>query len=236
VPFLSKSNVPTIVISLELLDNLPHDKVSKCKRTRVVQQAELRQTKKRDYGSGMEQETFLKKGKRWKEVFVPLSDPLLKNVLETLPSYAGLGSPKWVPTIACGVIQRLYNERPNAQLLLADFDWLPRPDILNTTGARRRRLSIEADGEPIVTCMDGLDHECYLNAPQHCDILFPTDFPKLAAFVEKHQQRVKVQNMKQSEFLRSFGPEQVQATKSWLSGYSPLVEDFGNCSVLVSSK
>ena len=37
---------------------------------------------------------------------------------------------------------------------------------------------------------------------------------------------------KQADFLLKHGPEQVAATTSWLTGYSPMVDDFANCSVL----
>ena len=37
---------------------------------------------------------------------------------------------------------------------------------------------------------------------------------------------------KQSEFLERYGPEHVRATESWLTGYTPLLHDFTNCSVL----
>jgi hypothetical protein len=38
--------------------------------------------------------------------------------------------------------------------------------------------------------------------------------------------------MKQSEFMLKYGKHEVDQTKSWLTGYSPLINDFGNCSVL----
>ena len=41
---------------------------------------------------------------------------------------------------------------------------------------------------------------------------------------------------KQNEFLERYGPEEVEATKSWWTGYSPLLEDFTNCSVLTISR
>jgi len=88
-----------------------------------------------------------------------------------------------------------------------------------------------------------------------CDILFPTDFGRLADFAgtildntttttttQKEEQAppiappwtVKV--TKQSEFLETYGREEVEQTKSWLTGYTPLLNDFGNCSVLTVSR
>jgi hypothetical protein len=95
--------------------------------------------------------------------------------------------------------------------------------------------------------MDGTDHECYLTAPSHCDILFPTDFDKLASFTKRciaasssssSSRHVRVE--KQSEFLQRLGPEHVQKTNSLLFGFlgtrhNPLLHDFINCSVLTIS-
>lgn len=246
-PFLSESSTPTIVIGMELLDNLPHDKVSRCKKTRSLQQAELRPAEppcSTDRSTSSQSsltrhpqhaETRTEADNELVEIFTPMADPLLKSVVEDVPSYAGLGRAKWVPTVACGMIRRLYQSRPNAHILFADFDYLPPGDIGHSPSPRR---SMEADGEPIITSMDGVDHECYLDCPPFCDILFPTDFAKLAAYVRKQigKGSLDVQVRKQAEFLQEYGAEEVRQTKSWLTGYSPLVHDFGNCSVLTVSR
>jgi SAM-dependent MidA family methyltransferase len=114
-------------------------------------------------------------------------------------------------------------------LAFFDFDYLPPPDLV-PTGQRRSTL---ANGEPLITSMDEMDHECYLDSPPFCDILFPTDFPKLALVAKKFWANgARVETMKQSHFLERYGIEEVNATTSWLTGYSPLIHDFGNCSVL----
>ena len=125
--------------------------------------------------------------------------------------------------------------------------------------------------------MEGKDHESYLTAPPHCDILFPTDFHKLASFVKRclssairlapslrrpsrrknskstspspllkkpssgvslaaSKPRTSVVRVeKQSLFLERWGPKHVAKTKSWLTGHTPLLHDFVNCSVLTIS-
>jgi hypothetical protein len=233
--FLPPSKRPTVVLALELFDNLPHDKI----RIRVghdIEQAEVRQ---RNNGKPLKAETTstsrkAKDGDLGEEVFCKLSDPLLSQVINAAPAYTR--SPiSWVPTVACGVLQRLIQERPNAQLLVADFDWLPAPDRL-VAGAPAR-LSHWAESEPLTTSMDSTDFECYLQAPPFCDVLFPTNFGKLASFV-RNAWRGDVGGggvvtvHKQADFLQLYGPEQVKKTKSWLTGFSPLLNDFTNCSVL----
>jgi hypothetical protein len=219
VPLVEDSNIPTVVIALEVLDNLPHDKVRKDPRTRLLQQAEI-------HGHD-------------DEVFRPLSDPLLTRILKRIPHYSGSNNkPMWVPSVACGVLEHLWRVRPNARLVIADFDYLPPPDLDNDDGQHRK--SELANGEPLVTSMSKVDHECYLSAPnEYCDILFPTDFRLLSKFVQKtwKQDDVHVSTMKQSAFLQKYGPSLVRATQSWLgTGFTPLLHDFSNCTVLTVTR
>jgi hypothetical protein len=239
--FLPPSKRPTVVLALELFDNLPHDKI-RVRAGRDIEQAEVRQKKN---GKALKAETsstsrIAKDGDLEEEVFCKLSDPLLSQVVDMAPTYTR--SPiSWVPTVACGVLQRVIQERPNAQLLVADFDWLPAPDRLAANAPAR--LSRWAEGEPLTTSMDSTDFECYLQAPPFCDVLFPTNFGKLASFVRKAWRGQGdvggggvVAVHKQADFLQLYGPEQVQPTKSWLTGFSPLLHDFANCSVLTVTR
>ena len=163
---MSKSDTPTVVIGMEVLDNLPHDKI-RAKTPKRIEQAEVRSNQSKNSSD---------------EIFVPLSDPLLQKVITKVPTYAK-PYPCWVPSVACGVIHHLIQQRRNLSLVLADFDWLPAPDLDPSTEVLHK--SELAEGEPIVTDMDGIDYECYLTAPSHCDILFPTDFDKLASFAKR---------------------------------------------------
>jgi SAM-dependent MidA family methyltransferase len=221
---LKASSRPTIVLALELLDNLGHDKVRRGAVSRKLEHAVVETDNK-------QQQT---------ESFQPLQDDaLLKRILLTLPSYGGsMGHPVWVPSVACGVLMNIAQARPNITVLLADFDYLPPPDLLEQQ--EEQRLSQVAEGEPLVTDMDGIDHDCYLNSPHLADILFPTDFRKLNRFCTKifkdDEASTAVKVTKQGQFLRSIGPNQVKATTSRWTGYSPMVDDFYNCSVLTVSR
>lgn len=212
---LEHANVPTVVFAMELLDNLPHDKIRRNRTSRQLEQGEIHE-----------------EGSELVEVFVPLQDTLLLDMLELVPSFGGtaIGRPSWVPSIACGVLKHISNARPSSSCAFADFDHLPPPDL---SDEREKRRSAWAVGEPIVTCMNGKDHECYLTAPPFCDVLFPTDFALLEKFARKcWGDDATIETMKQSQFLERYGAVQVASTKSWLTGYSPLIHDFGNCSVL----
>jgi len=267
VPFLTPSKIPTVVLGCELLDNLPHDKVRiKSGKKLVIEQAEVVCSKQTQSSSSSNNSSSNSSSNAqqeqqvgWREMFVPLKDPLLSKVLQIAPkTYTGTSATmSWIPSVACGLLQRIHRQRPNTTLLLADFDCLPPPDVVESTkedaeASNARRTSHWAAGEPIVTDMQGIDHVCYLQAPPNCDILFPTDFSKLASFVSKswgispptnttsatadRRQQLQVNVLKQSDFLQLYGPEQVNATKSWLTGFSPMLHDFANCSVLTVTR
>ena len=228
LPTRPSSTATTIVMALEVLDNLAHDKIRIRGGGHFVEQAEVRQMKKNLVDGKSELSSHLD----FEEAFVPLSDPLLRSILDIAPSFMK-GSPiAWIPSVTCGVLQQLFLERPRAQLVVTDFDWLPPPDLKSPE--QSHRSSLFAVGEPLITSMQDRDYDCYLHAPELCDILFPTDFRKLATFVEKIWNR-KARVMKQAEFLNLYGREEVEMTKSWLTGYSPLIHDFSNCSVLTIS-
>lgn len=227
---VTKSDTHTIVLGCEVLDNLPHDKIQ-AKSLKKIQQVEVEQLPDGSY----------------REVFASLSDPLLSKIIQICPSYVR-SYPTWIPSVACGVLHHLIQQRPNLHLAFADFDWLPAPNAIPADSPHR--ISVWGEGEPIVTDMDGIDYECYLQSPQNCDILFPTDFDKLSSFVKRSlvakdgranastiadgpsTTTTHVQVEKQSEFLERYGSKHVRATKSWLTGYTPLLHDFSNCSVL----
>jgi hypothetical protein len=230
--FLTPSDVPTAVIALELLDNLPHDKIARCMVTGDILQAEVVPVASYDIDTTIQ----------YTERFSPLSDPYLTKISSIAPSlYTPTVGPRWVPTVALGVLMKIYECRPNSSVAFADFDWLPPPDL------RDSYLShVEAAvGDPIVTDMGGFDHPSYFTEPPGllCDILFPTDFGRLSDFATQYlAKKVGSRNdttrfefaanaMKQREFLLKYGYDEIQKTKAW-SNYSPLIDDFGNCSVL----
>jgi Putative S-adenosyl-L-methionine-dependent methyltransferase len=253
-----------VVMGLEILDNLPHDKIrlprpagsSAVSTGMTLEQAELvpcanGTTTTSDDNSAS-----------WQEVFQPLSDPLLQRVLQHYPVH--LVSPHtqtvWIPTVACevlGVLARLSRTCcAHTTILLADFDSFGATTTLQTT----------EEGTPIVTDMHDVDHPSYLTMTSTpTDILFPTHFARLALYCESlfdatvcaatttdtkvgHQHNgvghrkptdatsaVRIELLRQAEFLTRHGPEQVAATSSWLTGYSPMIHDFINCSVLTIS-
>uniref|UniRef100_A0A7S2E859 Uncharacterized protein n=1 Tax=Trieres chinensis TaxID=1514140 RepID=A0A7S2E859_TRICV len=188
------------------------------------------------------------------EKFTPLSDPMLIRTLDVAPSYVSRRpeEPRWVPTAVSGLLQCLFNYRPNCSVLFLDFDWLPPPDQpFDDSCGYGTRISTEAIGEPIVTDMTDSDHACVLSShPELCDILYPTDFGALAGLTEA-MLRIRDNNVgkgddksesflaeatKQSDFLLKYGRKEVDATRGQIWGYTPLLHDFSNYSALVVKK
>lgn len=237
---------------MEVLDNLPHDKVSICEESGSILQAEIEldpeESRNKHNGSIIDSNAS---NPQLKEVFRVVQDPLLLEMIEKYPEYAPsmANRTQWVPTVATKMLSRLFDQRPNASVVLADFDFLPPPDVDSGGSCSRTRLSKKARSEPLVTDMNDEDYECYLTAPPLCDILFPTIFLNLKGYIESdleqkttcnhHTLPIKpwsVQVSKQSDFLSYYGPEEVQATQGKWTGYSPMLQDFTNCSILHVSR
>jgi len=213
------------IVGLELLDNLPHDKIRV--RNTKVEQAELVAIVDSNDGQSEHQQHY-------EEVFRPLSDPLLTQIISAAPIYKRMrrGGGSWIPSTACGLLHSVQKQVPNCQIVMADFDFLPASDAVE-----EEAFSFPADGQPLVTDMNDVDYACYLEPTDTAtDILFPTNFEKLAAYSKVIFPESKVTVKKQADFLQTFGAEEVQATSSWLTRYSPLIHDYENCSVLLISK
>ena len=282
-----QQSIITIVLGLEVLDNLPHDKIRVTPTTThpagmVVEQVELDQVVVGVVPTDPPPPpTEPHSGYYYKEVYAPLTDALLQHVLQHYPlPVVEQRQPQyfWIPTVACGTIYGILKERPNAMLLLADFDSFQKTTIMPPVSHHHAPYHDyrPALGEPIVTDMNDQDLSSYLHPPvTPTDILFPTNFPALAAYLTSisvaptcqsttgahslvdtttargvHQdiphdndndttttttttrrgQVVTVQ--KQCDFLQRHGPQQVQATTSLVTGYSPMIHDFENCSIL----
>ena len=121
---LSKSSKRTIVLALELLDNLPHDKLSSCPHNpNRTLQAEIRLIPPSSSFSSTTAQSHITNNNRIEELFVPLTDPLLQHIIRLQPSYLPPSSvPRWIPTAACGLLRHILENRRNYSALFCDFD------------------------------------------------------------------------------------------------------------------
>ena len=90
------------ILGLELLDNLAHDKI-RVQNTKV-EQAEL-------VAVGGDDACNKSNDPVYNEVFAPLSDPLLKQILQLAPIYKRIRGAAWIPSIACGLFRSISTQR-----------------------------------------------------------------------------------------------------------------------------
>lgn len=226
----------TFVVMLELLDNLPHDRVY---IKNVNGQEEIFQTM-----------VNIKSDGTYEEVQKPMIDYNIKNVYQlwkkqendqsnekerTVDRNFVYSLYKWwknikvtnnvyLPTECYKMIQNIDKIFPNNHMIISDFDMLRE--------ARSARVGINA---PIVSKKMKESEEkhdfdnIYVDRGE-ADIFFPTDFRLLREMYISVTGK-EATFMKSWQFIDEFGQEKWSTTKS---GYNPLKEDFLNTSFFVT--
>ncbi|GFR52698.1 hypothetical protein Agub_g15325, partial [Astrephomene gubernaculifera] len=182
----------TFVLMMEVLDNLPHDRVFRRRPSDPWQQTVVRPLPASSSSSSPSSSpsSSLESGP-WEEVGEPLTDPLLARTLAAVyrpPTreqqlderfnrvldfiLAREAQPTsrdevlWVPTAAASFLELLHTLRPNHSLIAADFDKLP-------------DVQLPGRNAPLVAEKIGgrnIDHPSVLVPWGRADIFFPTDF------------------------------------------------------------
>lgn len=226
---------PCVIILMEVLDNLSHDRVWRHSCDGDWQEAWVEAT-------GLQNNT---RQQVIREVMKPVSDPLIWTCLAAVekqqqgqsaqswlhatldwalgqasPSGSGPEQSMWLPTSCLHLLHRICAARPNHLLIAADFDHLP-------------DVAVPGVGAPLVaSTVNGqtLDHSSYLVPQGTADIFFPTNFQllhHLHQLANAHHGEVQGQIMKTKAFMQRYGDVTATCTKS---GYNPLLEDFSNTS------
>lgn len=218
---------PCFVVALEVLDNLPHDRVARgadgaWTQTRVAADA-----------AGV---PF--------EYLEPLTDPLIRRVMghsvtdrtdrpggargllhaarRAFDVATGMSTSGvvFVPTGAARLLDALHDARPNHRLVAADFDALPG---VRMEGANAPIVASQASGGKTV------DRDTYLEDPGRADVFFPTDFRALArmdADARGDGEGGRGRVMTTRAFMEENAVD-LRATET-ASGYNPLLQDFSN--------
>ena len=179
----------SFILGMEVLDNLPHDKVE-----RQSEGDEWKQTTvSLDPSSGL-------KGAKmedgpWEEKHEPLTDPLIERCLRASylqPTFEqrldrkfyklidwildkdvvqkeAAGEVIFVPTGAMALLEVLHCSRPNHSIILSDFDFLPEVRI---PGRNAPLVAEKVGGNKV-------DHDTIYVPWGTADIFFPTDFEAL---------------------------------------------------------
>lgn len=219
------------IIGMEVLDNLPHDKVVAM-----------------DGGDG--EMVWMESCVGEEEVFRPVSDEVILRVLdiylemrESHPSSTGGGNPmidavfKWLldaqripepiflPTAAFMLFDTILTTVPKHELILSDFDYLP--DVV-----------VPGEHAPLVSSTEGGRTRDWgtLFAPfGSADIFFPTNFELLKRLYQSlSTSHGIVQYEKAEEFFKKSIPDMSQAATQ--SGFVPLIEDYKNTSFLLTTQ
>eukprot|EP00742_Colponemidia_sp_Colp-10_P001435 GILJ01001544.1.p1 GENE.GILJ01001544.1~~GILJ01001544.1.p1 ORF type:complete len:412 (+),score=59.00 GILJ01001544.1:95-1330(+) len=228
--FDSKIPGECFVIALEVLDNLPHDKVVK----RASSQLNWDEVHVRWSETGETPPA---------EVCMPVQDNLIKDCLtlfeqrhhnapEASSFFSRIDPRLWfgkeketcvfLPTACLQFVRALHKNIPQHKLIFADFDELP------TTGINGRNAPIVSrkGAKPEET----FDYDTYLVPRGSADIFFPTDFELLKLMYQNVTGRPALV-VKSKDFMQNFA---LVHRTSTMNGYNPLLEEFPNTSILIS--
>jgi hypothetical protein len=248
----------SFVVAMEVFDNLPHDVVRISKDGELVQ-IEQGMVHSADVlhggdssGSGYSSRNQIIKKHEYQELFVPLSDPIIAELvrcmdmtghkwytqkgrnsvwdfaLNSWPLSAFQATPdkEFVPTDAFRFMKTLIQYFPNHYFIMSDFDYLP-PTVDGYNGpVVQTRYKGKTVGSSTYLLQMGL-----------CDIFFSTDFRLLADLYKQlcttHRSEIDssdTQVLKHREFCLQYAEHEAMKTAS---GYNPILDDFSNVSFLI---
>ncbi|GBG30023.1 Protein arginine methyltransferase NDUFAF7-like, mitochondrial [Hondaea fermentalgiana] len=278
---------PCAVIALEVLDNLPHDKLVR-KLSPASRDADTPWWIFKSGDLNEWHQTHVvpanENGDIFREDLRPLSDPLAIRAAEAFlgphqlpaaPADAEAAGKKgsslgeklvnwarqslakgrlmseqapedsaargiFVPTGALQMIDTLAQKFPQHEVLAADFNMLPPPEISTWTMHSRRGEPGSVFGvrnAPLVASKNDkgntVDHSTYLVPLGTADIFFQTDFLALqAAYKSVVGANAHAEMRTQSSFLREFADFAYTETRS---GYNPMLEDYHNMDFFIGS-
>jgi hypothetical protein len=250
------------LLLLEVLDNLPHDKLRHDIEAGVLLEAHVvEECSSAHAGSGMGG------GTQWCEDLRPLTDPTLIRVAELLEldSPEGLDAfeaalnpgagPSWLAGLQQGVLSVMQDAGRTARsqdvyvptgsfMLLSELcelfpeHHLTLADFAHWGPESSSVAGASAVNAPVVQSQhDGATRDWrgdYLAAPfGEADIMFSTSFEALARiYADASHNRRPSISLSTAEFLRRHADVRACAT---ISGYNPLIQDFVNTSVFLTA-
>ncbi|KAF4137322.1 putative S-adenosyl-L-methionine-dependent methyltransferase [Phytophthora infestans] len=249
-------NSQCFFLALEVLDNLPHDKVTvqngKWYETIVKMGSEANAGPLLEEAMRPVKDMLIRQTLRYFGCELPLrvsyknNFSLAQRVRRMLGKDAPALSSAFIPTGAMQLLNTLRTAFPKHHLIAADFDSLPAPNLdenspvkaiehpLSSTATSSGALF--AGNAPLVASKltgETKDHDTYLVQGGIADIFFATDFSRLkkayCSALERQTDEVSV--VKSSDFLKEFAD--VQKTKT-ITRYNPLLEDYSNTSFILS--
>lgn len=245
---------PCFILALEVLDNMPHDKI-------IFNTSDPENTI-------FETKVELKEGKLI-EKYEKVTDELIKELLSLKPELLQVDSVEekqsffsaindilnqdkskerrlfenrptfsefehvFIPTSCFNVLKTINKYFLNSSILMSDFDFLPIPNL--TKAEFKEKDDLRQYGQlkgcknfPLVASAS-TDYASYLIETGNVDIFFPTDFQLLNELFLKSNLKKKVSSRvyKPIDFLSEFGDLSKTKTRT---GFNPIIEEFTNTS------
>eukprot|EP01135_Chromosphaera_perkinsii_P009205 Nk52_evm40s1671 gene=Nk52_evmTU40s1671 len=211
------------VLGIEVMDNLPHDKV-------------MFDNKGNGHQCVVE---YLEESKRWNETLVNGVEEDVEQFLTLKYGDNGFAKPSFWSRML-----------PLEKFSLPDVEYVP-TSCFRMLKQVRKWTSVPhfvlADFDELIGCMEGLNaprvqkrdgkesavQHTYLNSEGTCDIFFPTDFEALDSMARLlwENQLQETSMLKQSEFMNIYA--HTSATHL-ANGYNPLVKDYPNFKFFLS--
>lgn len=234
-----KEHRPSIILAMEMFDNLPQDRIRFVDQDGSLEQAMVITNDSTRFGDPQQ---------RFTQVFYPINDSLILELVNTMEainypwphlhrtivdamlriwplSLFAFDQPwhsEFIPTGLFSFLKTLVAYFPHHRFLMTDFDALP--DAIPGFGGPVVQTRYE---EETVAC------STYLLERGLFDIFFPINFPLVAKILSHLQPKSppNIQILKHSEFCSQYMTIKEMRTQS---GYNPLLEDFRNVSFLLS--
>lgn len=230
---LQDTELRPFVIAMEVLDNMPHDRVAYDSDGAMLQAHVVTDDTVTSLQSHLG---------RYNEDFVPVTDRLIleymvamdrlgrkspsldwhpSKIFDPLMSTRTPWSSEFIPTIAFQFLKKICNDLPSHRLIISDFSSLP--DTIKGHTAPVVQTRYKGD---TVAC------STYLLQRGLFDIFFPTDFGLLRDVHEMMSKRSNGQILSHAEFCGRWAPVRHTRTRS---GYNPMLEEFQNVHFYLSS-
>jgi len=248
------SSEQCFVIAMEVLDNLPHDRVWREgpsgewyetlvatevteERSASVTSSRSRRFKDSKTG-GSRNPRILKEGLR------PVEDPFVLRCLSAWETEGQKSFRYGAATVGADFMRRVrrwigaatgecvFLPTGALQLFNTLHEMRPNHRLIAADFDQLPETAIEGWQAPLVaTTQDGktVDHGTYLVEPGSADIFFPSDFDLLCSLYGGHA----AQHMKAKLFFESWAVGGGRMTRT-RNGYNPLLEDYSNTSFMVS--
>lgn len=225
---------PAFVMAMEVLDNMPHDRIAYDPADGSLLQAMVH--------TNDDATSFTSSPGRYVETFEEACDPLIieymqvmdeigrkspslnwhpLSLLDPIMASRNPWSSEFVPTIAYAFLKHIAKCIPRHRLIISDFSSLPN--------------AVKGHNGPVVQTRyrgDTVACTTYLLQRGLFDIFFPINFSLLSA-VHQHVRKGSTGSvLSHAEFCKKFG--NVQATRT-RSGYNPMLEEFQNVHMYLST-